>query len=211
MSKGIIVLLVVIVTCPVSLLLYPGCQKPEQKGIANAPTVFIVPLASKVVVERLSWFFKSCKDKRDAKASRFCEFSIARPTDEYFPRDYQIQRYAGNDPRLQNYVASSSALRKDDFYLYDFSDADNPASYWTSEYYFKGAPAKFRCDFIIHLEAERETSTTIEVLEYAPRVWLGEKFGLGRHGPGTYLDIRDVAPTMTEVIELSNLIKEALR
>ena len=59
-------------------------------------------------------------------------FSLAQVGEEQFPADYQLSNYQ-KDELLRTYLSIDVARRRFDFYLYDFSDADNPKDYWTSE------------------------------------------------------------------------------
>ena len=83
-------------------------------------------------------------------------------------------------------------------------------SYWVSEYYVADQQAPFRCNFLIHLESSTAAATRIEVLELSPRVWAGKKFSVEAHGPGTHLDIRDVAPTTADRVELLELLRRLI-
>src|SRR5262249_16322211 len=96
--------------------------------------------------------------------------------------------------------------RRSDFYLYE----PTGDYYWSSEYYYNETPAKFRCGFILHLEPEGNAHTKVEIFEYQPRVWAGEKLGWGAHGPGFFHDIKEVEPTTADRVELLNIIKGAL-
>ena len=51
-------------------------------------------------------------------------------------------------------------------------------------------------------------ATEVEVLELSPRVWVGKKFSVEAHGPGTYLDVRNVAPTTADRTELLELVRQ---
>lgn len=149
------------------------------------------------------------REKRPGPPAKFSRFSLSEGGDEKFPADYQLAHY--NEESINRYLSIAPERRKLDFYLYDFSDADNRESYWTSEYYLGDDPAPFRCNFIIHHEAEDTTRTKVEVYEFTPRVWVGDKFTVDRHGPGRRLDIRTVAPTVSDRIQLLDLLKEAVR
>lgn len=52
--------------------------------------------------------------------------------------------------------------------------------------------------------------TKVEIFEFAPRVWVGKKFGFQGHGLGYRLDIRKVDPTTSDRVDLLALLKEAL-
>lgn len=149
------------------------------------------------------------RDGKPPPTGKFSHFSLAQVGEEQFPAEYQLGNYQ-EDELLRRYLSIDVARRRLDFYLYDFSDADNPKDYWTSEYYRGSEPVLFRCNFIIHHEPEGAGHTKVEIFEFAPRVWVGKKFGLERHGPGFYLDIRKVAPTTSDRVELLALLEEDL-
>jgi hypothetical protein len=50
----------------------------------------------------------------------------------------------------------------------------------------------------------------VEIFEYVPRVWLGKKFAFGPHGPGIYLNVKEVEPTIRDRLELREAIRAAL-
>src|SRR5258706_15788005 len=109
--------------------LYPKLQGIENRGGANGSSVTAnVSLNRQAVVVKIVSLFT---DKKAQQVGRFSRFSLARPTDEYFPKDFQLSHYA-SDEFLKKYLAIAPSLRKDDIYLYDFSDADNSDSYWFS-------------------------------------------------------------------------------
>jgi hypothetical protein len=119
--------------------------------------------------------------------------------------DLQSQISSNNEESLRRYSTLDATLRKDDYYLYD----PTGDYYWYSEYYWNGNPVKFRCGFIIHLEAQGNSSTKIEVLEYLPFVWAGEQFEIfGHSGPRFYHDIRSVQPTTRDRAEVLEVIKQ---
>jgi hypothetical protein len=149
------------------------------------------------------------RDGKPPPTGKFSHFSLARVGDEQFPADYQLSNYQ-EDELLRRYLSIDAARRRFDSYLYDFSDADNPKDYWTSEYYRGSEPVLFRCNFIIHQEPEDAQHTKVEIFEFAPRVWIGKKFAFEAHGPGFYLDIRKVDPTTSDRVDLLALIEGAL-
>lgn len=142
-------------------------------------------------------------------SKKLARFALTQVGEENFPAEYQLAHYNAEES-IARYLSIPPERRKLDFYLYDFSDADNQDSYWLSEYYEGNKPAPFRCNFIIHLEPQGG-GTLVEIFEFAPRVWVGKKFAIDRHGPGQRLDIRDVAPTTSDRVELLDLLKEAAR
>ena len=153
--------------------------------------------------------FKMFRDGKPPPTGKFSHFSLAQVGEEQFPADYQLSYYQ-DDQLLRRYLTIDVARRRLDFYLYDFSDADNHNDYWPSDYYRGSEPVPFRCNFIIHHEPEGSGHTKVEIFEVAPRIWVGKKFGFERHGPGFYLDIRKVDPTTSDRVDLLALLKEAL-
>ena len=149
------------------------------------------------------------RDKKPGPPAKFSRFSLSQVGEENFPADYQLAHY--KEESINRYLAIAPDRRKLDFYLYDFSDADNRQSYWASEYYVGDEPALFRCNFLIHHEPEDSARTNVEVFEFTPRVWVGKKFAFDRHGPGRRLDIRTVSPTTSDRVELLDALKEAVR
>lgn len=127
--------------------------------------------------------------------------------DSIFPDDVQLGFHVRQDPALRRYSELAASARSADFYLYEPSGD----YYWNSEYFSKGAPAKFRCAFIIHLEPLGSTTTKVEVLEYLPEIWVGKVFDpMGHSGPGFYYDIREVGPTAADRTELLEIIRRAV-
>ena len=182
-------------------------KRIERKTNLNFASVnSIFPVDQNSVIKAIIRMFRDGKPPLTGKFSRF---SLAQVGEEQFPADYQLSNYQ-EDELLRRYLSIDVARRRLDFYLYDFSDADNPKDYWTSRYYRGSEPVLFRCNFIIHHEPEGAGHTKVEIFEFAPRVWVGKKFGLERHGLGYHLDIRNVAPTASDRVELLALLEEAL-
>jgi len=128
--------------------------------------------------------------------------------DQIFPDDIQVSMHTRYDPALGGYSAMDAGAKKHDFYLYEPSGD----YYWHSEYFCDGAPAKFRCAFIIHLEPLGPDRTRVKVIEYLPMIWVGQAwFTLGHSGPGFYDYIRfDLEPTRIDRTELLALIEKAV-
>src|SRR5262249_31844214 len=122
--------------------------------------------------------------------------------------DLQIAMHTRYDPALERYSALGSDAKKRDFYLYE------PAGdfYCRSEYFCDGAPAKFRCAFIIHLEPLGPDRTRVWAIEYLPMIRAGWAWGMLAHsGPGFYYDIRfDLEPTRIDRAEVLELIQKAV-
>ena len=166
----------------------------------------VLPVAQNSVARAIIRMFR---DKEPPPTGKFSHFSLAQVGDEQFPADYQLSSYQ-EDELLRRYLSIDGSRRRSDFYLYDFSDADNPSDYWRSEYYRGSEPVLFRCNFIIHQEPEDAQHTKVEIFEVAPRIWVGKKFGFEAHGPGFYLDIRKVDPTTSDRVDLLASIERAL-
>jgi hypothetical protein len=79
--------------------------------------------------------------------------------------------------------------------------------YWDSEYVSsQGAPVKFRCGFIIHMEESADSVARIQVYEKVPQVWPGMYWTFGHSGPGEYRDIRFVEPTVKDRLALLDVL-----
>jgi hypothetical protein len=179
----------------------------RQTNLNLASVSAIFPVDQNGVTKAIIKMFREGKPPPTGK---FSHFSLAQVGEEQFPADYQLSNHQ-EDESMRRYVSIDPARRRLDFYLYDFSDADDRKDYWMSDYYRGSDPVPFRCNFIIHHEPEGPDHTKVEIFEFAPRVWVGKKFGLGPHGPGYYLDIRNVDPTTSDRVELLALLKEALQ
>jgi hypothetical protein len=205
MRKLIFALL--LVTFCLSLYTFTHGKRIKRKTNLNfAPVSSIFAVDQKEVIEAITKMFR---DGKPPLTGKFSHFSLAQVGEEQFPADYQLSHYQ-DDESLRRYLSIDVARRLLDFYLYDFSDADNPKDYWTSDYYRGSEPVPFRCNFIIHHEPEDAGHTKVEIFEVAPRIWVGKKFGFERHGPGFYLDIRKVDPTTSDRVDVLALLKEVL-
>jgi hypothetical protein len=190
-----------------SLYAFMHVKRIKRKTNLNFATVSsILAVDQKEVVKAIIKMFREGKPPPTGK---FSHFSLAQVGEEQFPADYQLSGHR-DDESLRRYVSIDVARRRLDFYLYDFSDADDRKDYWTSDYYRGSEPVPFRCNFIIHHEPEGAEHTKVEIFEFAPRVWVGKKFGFERHGPGFYLDIRKVDATTSDCVDLLALLKRAL-
>ena len=195
-----------------ALLLLVGvsvaCQqlKPvERRAVRDQAIVEgTVPAAPEAVRNAIVAAFSSGKSQLP---ERWRRFSVARSGDEYFPADFQMDRERAGNDALARYRALPADRRRDDLFLYDFGDADDAHSYWPSEYYVDGRAAPFRSNFLVHLAASAADAALVDVIEVSPRVWAGKKFSFEAHGPGTYLDVRDVAPTTADRVELLDLVR----
>lgn len=129
----------------------------------------------------------------------------------HFPSDLALMAWerayehleAGN---LSEYLKLSEHARKDDICLMNFD-----LRFWYSEYYWNGKPAKFKCNFIVHLEPNGGNQTTIQIYQYQPQIWIGKKYGMGHAGPAYTNDMRWVEPTAKDSLELLSFIKGNVR
>lgn len=144
----------------------------------------------------------------DDKWSRFYLFRKSDSFGNSFPSDDLILLDRGKDRFIRRYVAIPLNLRTSDFYLYEPTGDE----YWPSEYRYRGQPAKFRCSFFIHVEPAAGASTRVEIFEYQPQIWVGERFGFSAHAalPTTFHDIRFVEPTTIDRLELLSLLLKSL-
>jgi hypothetical protein len=108
--------------------------------------------------------------------------------DQMFPTAFLLE-HAG----LGAYARGSEASRRGDLYL--FSPLDN---YWPSEYYVNGEQVPFTCGFILQISPAPGGGAEIEAYEYLPWVNAGKHWAVGHSGPGRYLDIRAVEPTVAD-------------
>ena len=138
----------------------------------------------------------------------FFLFAKGDETNRLFPSDGEIRLDTFPDPELQTYyLAKSAELRKNDWYLYE----PTGDVYWSSEYFDHNEPVKFRCSFIIHLENEQASETRVEIFEYQPTIWDGEKIAWAAHGigPAKIHDIRTASPTTSDRRQVLELIEQA--
>jgi hypothetical protein len=127
-----------------------------------------------------------------------------------FPSDDQIRLTAGANDSLLRYVAIPAPLRSRDLYL----NEPSLEHWWESEYFADGERAKFHCAFLIHLEPAGSTDTRIEIFEYQPTIWAGERLGFSPHAlpvPVWLHDIRFVDTTTTDRTEVLRLIEGTLQ
>ena len=204
MRKLLLMLLVSAIA--VSLYVYVQGKRIERKTDAKlAGTSAVLPVDQGKFIKAVT---KAFGENKPQPSNKFSRFSLAQPGQEQFPGEYQLTYY-GSEESIARYRSIALERRRLDFYLYDFSDEDNHGSYWESEYYRGQERLPFRCNFIIHHEPEGSTATRVEVFELAPRVWAGKRLAFGRHGPGYIVDIRNVAPTTSDRVEVLDLIKKA--
>jgi|SRR5215469_6931269 len=143
-----------------------------------------------------------------SKWSYFFLFPKSDPSSSVFPQDEVILLDRGNDPFISRYVRIPANLRKDDFYLYEPTGDE----FWASEYSYRGQPARFRSSFFIHVDPTHGASARVEIFEYQPQIWIGERFGFSAQAllPGKFRDIRFVEPTTSDRLEVLSLILKSL-
>jgi hypothetical protein len=131
----------------------------------------------------------------------------APPGASLFPSDADLVRNSRRDPAVARYVSLPAEERRADLLLRHGLDV-----FWPSEYRARGKTVAFTCDFVLHLGAEGSGRIRVEVLEYLPRVRLGERLALAAHGPGIgwVYDERLVPPTTIDREELLAAIRRAL-
>src|SRR4029077_7983391 len=142
------------------------------------------------------------------KWSRFFLFERGDSLHRLFPPDEQILLDRGADDFIPRYVAIAPNLRRNDLLLYE----PTGDYYWDSEYWYAGAPARFRCSFIIHVEPA-SAGTRVEIFEYQPTIWGGERFGFPAHAvlPVRFHDIRPPEPTTADRLDVLQVIEAAVQ
>ena len=142
------------------------------------------------------------------KWSRLFLFERGDSLRRLFPPDEEILRDRGVDHFIPRYVTIAPDLRRHDLFLYE----PTGDYYWNSEYWYDGAPARFRCSFIIHVEPAG-AGTQVEIFEYQPTIWVGERFGFSAHAvlPVTFHDIRPAEPTTGDREDVLKLIEAGVQ
>ena len=136
----------------------------------------------------------------------FSKLMVVSLSDRSAPSQRQMEMKAKGNPALERFISVPVEARNRDLYVWGVG-----VDCWYSEYRSGGNPVRFNTNFIVHLEPTPQGATRVEVIEYLPVVWPGEVFRLcGRAGPNTYHDIRQVAPTTGDRIEMLNLILSVL-
>jgi hypothetical protein len=203
------------------LALYPRLKKVEKRGPAGESVAAILPGDINSVAAAIGLTFNDWVDfdrpdrigsnqnkfPGGVRWSHFFLFHKNGSQHPLFPSDEEISLDRGVDSFVGRYVRIPSVLRSRDLYLYEPSGD----FYWESEYFYKGQPAKFRCSFLIHLEAAKDSGTKVEIFEYQPTIWAGEYVGLSAHAifPIMLHDIRPVQPTTTERNEILRMVQQA--
>lgn len=146
---------------------------------------------------------------RGSQWDRFFLFRNDGPQLSVFPDDDQIRLTAGANLSILRYLEIVPAGRSRDLYL----DEPSAEQWWNSEYVVDGEPAKFRCAFLIHLEPADNAGTRLEIYEYHPTLWAGERLGFSPHAlpvPVWLHDIRFVDATTRDREEVLRLIETTL-
>jgi len=136
----------------------------------------------------------------------FFLFRNEGPQVSVFPGDDQIRLTAGTNLSILKYLEIAPALRSRDLYLNEPSFEE----WWESEYVVDGQQAKFRSAFLIHLEPAGGAGTRLEIFEYQPTLWAGERLGFSAHAlpvPVWLHDIRFVDSTTRDREEVLRLIQ----
>lgn len=120
-----------------------------------------------------------------------------------------------NNNDLLQYLSLSETDRVNDLYI-NFAEngGDIPMysqeGFWDSEYFYQDIPAPFITNFFLHLEPQGDQSTKVTVIEVHPGIVVGSRFVLLGHefyGPHFEKDIRTVAPTTKDRVELLSYIE----
>ncbi len=215
LTTGVPALLVALLGILVVLLVQPEFKQIEKRAPDPSPVSAVVPQSPTAVAEAIERAFRGGVilfeggGSIDPVTSRFLRFHAAAFDDPLFPDDFQLKARSTQDAELRTYAALPASARRLDFYL------SEPTGdyYWPSEYSYRAQPAQFRASFIVHLEPQQPAGTKIEVLEYGPTIWVGEKFGWSAHTgpvPGFFHDIRVVAPTTADRKEVLKKIQQAV-
>jgi hypothetical protein len=142
-------------------------------------------------------------NRRLTLPGKFEHFQLAKFQEPLFPPDSSLRANSEGNPALQGYAGTAKSSGQNDFYLFTPTDL-----YWaSSEYTYGNRPARFTCNFILHLEPLESSKTRIDVIEYLPRVLVGKKLGWSGHTgplPQLFDDIRIVSPTVEDRLELMN-------
>jgi hypothetical protein len=200
---------------------YPKFKNVEKRGPSPEAVTAIVPEdASATAVTIGNTFNKwSDFDRPDrigsyqnkflpgSQWSHFFLFDKTEAQHTLFPTDEEILLDRGTDVFVERYVSIPAQLRAHDFYLYE----PRGDYYWDSEYFYAGQPAKFRCSFLIHLEAAGNSTTKVEIFEYQPTIWVGEYLGMSAHAllPSMLHDIRSAESTTVDRKNLLATIQTA--
>jgi len=216
LATTLLTLAVAAMAALVALLFYPKFKRIERRGPGNPSSVSAtVRQTPEIVAAAISQVFRDGVNLFHGTGTNghipgtWYRFRVARFGDPIFPDDFQLTAVSKQDAELRRYAALPAGSRRQDFYLLE----PTGDYYWASEYYYRGEPARFRCNFIIHLEPQEAARSKIEIFEYVPSIWVGEKFGWSAHTgpiPGFFYDIRFSAPTTADRAEVLTKILEAI-
>ncbi len=121
--------------------------------------------------------------------------------------EFDVRRLAESDnPWLLQYMAIPPEARRHDLRLQWVTDV-----FWPAEaYVYDGRPARFTTNFIVHFEAVDESTTALEIFELLPTIWVGRKYGVGAHGPGSFRDYRDAEQSLGERVDLLDFVRKLI-
>jgi hypothetical protein len=213
----------VVVAFVISLESYRFKRIQKDGAMEISPVAATIPATPSFVSAAVRNMFNSWDDfvradssdkfrNRFPADSKWSGFYLTRKGDSaagnLFPQDESILLDRGNDRFVRRYVDIPASLRANDLYLYEPTGDE----YWLSEYRYRGQPAKFRCSFFIHIEPVGSASTRLEIFEYQPEIWVGERYGFSAHAvlPVMFHDIRFVEPTTIDRLELLSLVLKSL-
>lgn len=129
----------------------------------------------------------------------FTGFRAVREGDPLFPKHDQIILWAMHDPWLRQYPDSNQGAAN----VYLINPTDH---FWDSEYEHDGRPAKFSCNFILHIQAIGTDRSEVKVFEFLPRVRLATSWTITRHGLMRVYEDHWVAATQREPDILRQLL-----
>lgn len=214
------VVLVLLAGLLVAVAAYPRFKKIEKRGPPPVAVFAVVPGDADGVGASIAAIFNDWSDfiatnhrgayqNKFPAGSQWSHFYIFQKLDvqRLFPADDEILLDRGVDSFIPRYLQIPRSLRAHDAFLYEPSGD----YYWASEYFYNGIPAKFRCAFIIHLEAAGDSTTRVEIFEYQPLAWVGEVVGFSAHAilPAALHDIRPVQPTTVDRQNVLAMIEAA--
>lgn len=219
--------------CIALFLLFPimGCSYPIistkdiEKDISRKTPDHLeisktFPYSEKKIIGSIENSFSSLMvEKKFPQGSKFKDLSLMGRS--YIPDDSWLDNftyvkgdlcahYAMNgverNPDMKSYLSIPLDKRKNDFYLSNFS---NMAAWTSSEYFYKGVPAQFHTEFIIHIEPVNKDHTTVQVFEYQPMVYLKPPIGIIAR-QCFFPVYRYVSPSRTEKAEILQIIQSQL-
>jgi hypothetical protein len=147
-------------------------------------------------------------DRSNPMPSPFQSMRAIQLSPPNYPPDW-LTTWIDPSGYLESYKRIPASLRAHDLLI------EEPTFdlYWPSEYSTATGTVKFRCGFILHFAANTLLTTEVQVYEKAPEIWVGEHWGLSRHGIGfgKFHDIRPVEPTVKDRMDMLNLLSEIAR